>query len=123
MLRPGGKLFVTVPAYDFLWSKEDEIAGHYLRYTCKNLVSELRDAGFVPVFRTYFFSWLVMPILLLRVLPRKLGLKKFSTFQKAHSKGLAMQKLLRFEIQKIRKQKQVAFGSSVLGLFINEDKI
>ncbi len=32
-LRPDGYLFVTVPAYPFLWSVDDVHAGHYRRYT------------------------------------------------------------------------------------------
>lgn len=35
--RPGGMLFVTVPAYRFLWSEHDEINHHFRRYTPREL--------------------------------------------------------------------------------------
>lgn len=37
LLKPGGFLFVTVPAYEFLWSGEDFVSGHKRRYTRKSL--------------------------------------------------------------------------------------
>ncbi|MGH7366875.1 MAG: class I SAM-dependent methyltransferase, partial [Candidatus Rokuibacteriota bacterium] len=33
LLVPGGWLFVTVPAYAWLWSRHDELLGHRRRYT------------------------------------------------------------------------------------------
>ncbi len=33
VLRPGGRVFVTVPAYQFLWSDHDVALHHYRRYT------------------------------------------------------------------------------------------
>ncbi|MCB0332599.1 MAG: class I SAM-dependent methyltransferase, partial [Bdellovibrionales bacterium] len=36
-LRPDGKLYLTVPAYQWLWSQEDVYAQHYKRYTISQL--------------------------------------------------------------------------------------
>jgi len=38
LLVPNGKLYITVPAYNFLRSVEDNYAGHYRRYTLKEPV-------------------------------------------------------------------------------------
>lgn len=40
-LRPGGMLFLTVPAYPWLWSHEDEVAGHHRRYTAAKMRTAL----------------------------------------------------------------------------------
>jgi hypothetical protein len=45
-LKPGGKIFVNVPAMESLRSKYDEIAGHYFRYSKGLLTSQLTAAGF-----------------------------------------------------------------------------
>ena len=45
VLRPGGRLLVSVPAYNWAWSDHDEQAGHYRRYTRKRLVRCGRGRG------------------------------------------------------------------------------
>ena len=36
ILLTGGYLFITVPAYNFLWSKEDTLACHFRRLQYEN---------------------------------------------------------------------------------------
>jgi SAM-dependent methyltransferase len=45
LLRPGGKLVLTVPAHMGLWSYADEFAGHYRRYARRELTEKLARAG------------------------------------------------------------------------------
>jgi len=53
-LRPGGYLILTVPAYQFLWSKKDEKAHHRRRYSKKDLIAKLERSGFSVNKVTYF---------------------------------------------------------------------
>ena len=57
MLRPGGKLLITVPALMALWDRHDEINCHYRRYR----IADLRRAvppGVISLTRgTSFTSW------------------------------------------------------------------
>ncbi len=46
VLKPGGKLLVTVPAFMWLWSYNDEINAHQRRYTAPELRQKLEIAGF-----------------------------------------------------------------------------
>jgi hypothetical protein len=69
----GGRVYVTVPAYDWLWSGEDILAGHSRRYTVPKLRRLLEDSGYTVEFATYFFGFLPLPILFRRVLPYRLG--------------------------------------------------
>jgi len=62
--------FVTVPAFDFLWSNHDEFLGHYRRYSRTGLVNLLRDKGF-SVDRAYYLYASIFPVVyLLRKLRR-----------------------------------------------------
>jgi len=38
-LKPGGFVFVTVPAHMYLWSEMDDVVHHYRRYSKKSLLS------------------------------------------------------------------------------------
>jgi SAM-dependent methyltransferase len=46
ILRPGGVLIVTVPAFPWLWSYRDTAAGHKRRYRRSALAALLGEAGF-----------------------------------------------------------------------------
>jgi SAM-dependent methyltransferase len=53
-LRSGGHFLVTVPAFQFLWSKHDENHHHKRRYTKTEIVNVLKQAGFEIEFSSYF---------------------------------------------------------------------
>ena len=58
-LKTGGKLLLTVPAFQFLWSAHDVELHHKRRYRQPALISSLQQAGFkvhyVTYFNTFFF--------------------------------------------------------------------
>jgi SAM-dependent methyltransferase len=69
MLRSRGRLYLTVPAYQFLFSGEDRAAGHFRRYSRRSLNYALTRAGFNIEYGGYFFFFLPVPIFLFRTLP------------------------------------------------------
>lgn len=75
ILRPGGLVVVTVPAFQGLFSPDDTAAGHFRRYTRAAIAAVLRAAGFQPVRLSYFMAATVLPVLLLRTVPGWLGLR------------------------------------------------
>jgi SAM-dependent methyltransferase len=85
VLKPGGRLYIAVPAYHALWSGEDRHAGHFRRYTLEGLKRQLHAAGFESEYGTYFFQILLLPILLLRALPYRLGLERINDPGKDHA--------------------------------------
>ncbi len=93
-------LYITVPAYMFLWSSEDDYAQHHRRYTLGALVSLLRRAGFSISYASYFFLPLVLPIFLFRVLPSRLGWRENSLERnkQEHSGGGLLEKILRVSL-------------------------
>lgn len=70
-LRPGGRLVVTVPAYQWLWSGADETLGHVRRYDRRALLDLVGRHGLEPVVDTFAFSYLLPPVLLVRLLLRR----------------------------------------------------
>jgi hypothetical protein len=66
MLRPGGKLLITVPASMLLWDRHDEINRHYRRYSRTSLQKILTGAGRIitlqHLFHTLFFPKLAFAI-------------------------------------------------------------
>jgi SAM-dependent methyltransferase len=46
VLKDGGLLCLTAPAYPFLWGEDDEARGHHRRYTASELRRKLNNCGF-----------------------------------------------------------------------------
>src|ERR1051326_6914805 len=69
LLVPGGRLYLSVPAYRVLWSSEDVHAGHYRRYRLSGLRRLLVLAGFRVEYSSSLFWPLPAPIFLLPTLP------------------------------------------------------
>jgi len=77
VLEPDGFVILTVPALPLLWSQYDCDESHLLRFTKSALEIELKNAGFRVKQMGYFFVLTVIPLLLLRALPYRLGFNKF----------------------------------------------
>lgn len=67
LLKPGGRLLVTVPAYEWLWSAHDEAHHHRRRYTTARLGARARSAGLVAIRLGYFNSFLFPLVALARI--------------------------------------------------------
>ncbi|RME50275.1 MAG: class I SAM-dependent methyltransferase, partial [Caldilineae bacterium] len=69
VLKPGGHLVVTVPAFMWLWSHNDDINAHKRRYTAAELRGKLQAAGFAVQrlsYNNFFIFPLAAPLILLR---------------------------------------------------------
>lgn len=61
VLRPGGLILISVPAFEWLWSFNDDLNDHKRRYTAGDLEAKLRTVGFEPLESTYN-NFLVFPL-------------------------------------------------------------
>jgi SAM-dependent methyltransferase len=121
---PGGRIYLTVPAGRLLWSDEDEIAGHYRRYSLGGLVTRLSTAGFEVEFATGIFAPLVLPVLLLRSLPSRLRLRRASTtetYSREHGRrggllGALLNRSFARELERIGRRRRSRFGTSCLAV-------
>ena len=56
VLRPGGHLVLSVPAYSWAWTDFDVANGHHRRYTTARAAAAVERAGFVTDRVTYGFA-------------------------------------------------------------------
>ncbi len=120
-LAPGGMLYLAVPTHAALWSQEDIEAGHFRRYTMGGLRRLLEETGFEPVFASYYFAAMILPILLLRALPYRLGLTGVRKTRSAddhmlpeNAAGRALQAGLEGELKWLKNGRTVPAGASCL---------
>jgi len=65
------KIFITVPAFQSLYTTHDDFLGHYRRYTNNSLVKTIQQAGFRKLKVGYFFTSL-LPVRLLKVVKERI---------------------------------------------------
>jgi SAM-dependent methyltransferase len=123
LLAPSGKVYCTVPAARWLWSEEDDLAGHFRRYTPASLRQSFVRNGFDVEFLSPFFSWLHLPIFAFRTVPYRLGLRRSGSMgtaavQADHSLPAILRPIAetshRWELNRIRRGDTVPFGTSLL---------
>ncbi|HXH41297.1 MAG TPA: class I SAM-dependent methyltransferase [Thermoanaerobaculia bacterium] len=76
LLMEDAPLYLTVPAGQWLWSVDDEAAGHFRRYRRRTIAAALGAAGFEVLYVTCFFGLLTLPVALFRALPTRFGLRR-----------------------------------------------
>lgn len=122
LLVAGGRIMLTVPAFQSLWSENDVQLGHFRRYTLDQLSGLLARAGFKVTYASYFFSLVWAPMWVARVLPEKFGIKKDNTPSKKRNEHMAgrpltarlLRRVLSWEVNAIRKKIKIPFGTSCL---------
>jgi ubiquinone/menaquinone biosynthesis C-methylase UbiE len=82
VLEPGGRILLTTPAYQWLFSDHDRTAQHRRRYTARRLAAVARSVGLEVEHKTYMFSFLVPAAALLRRTPLR---KRFGATDEATS--------------------------------------
>jgi SAM-dependent methyltransferase len=127
ILEPSGRLFLTVPAYQFLNSSEDDLAGHFRRYTIRRLRRVLAKSNFRIEFSSYFFAPLPPLILLSRTIPTRLGIRRAEKQKTAISEhnpgglaGWVMERILELELRRLRAGRGCPFGGSCFCVAVKE---
>jgi len=117
VLRPGGTMLVTVPAYESLWGDHDDWAGHRRRYGAGQLARAVGRCGFEVNRTSYYFSFLVVPAFLVRRTPLRRLVS--STDEEVSSSALSDRVLstaARLERAALRRMDRLPFGLSILAL-------
>lgn len=63
IIRPGGVLIVSVPAYRFLWSERDVVSGHRRRYSRVEIVGVIKKRGF-RIKAVQGYQFFLLPLLI-----------------------------------------------------------
>lgn len=117
-LVPRGRLYLTMPAYSWLWSDADAEAGHFRRCTLTGWQKRVEAAGFAPLFASYFFSLLPLPLFFRRVLPSHFGhhalpQKNFARDHEPRARGFT-DRIWGAELRRLENGRAIPFGSSCL---------
>lgn len=120
LLQPAGRLYLTVPCHDWLWSQADVEAGHFRRHTQES-ICELLTEFFEIDYLSYFFRPLVLPQLLLRALPYRIGMRRNQVLSNDAEHGTdngfttrLISKLLEKEVRLIANGRSMTIGASCL---------
>ncbi len=117
-LAPGGRLYITVPAYSWLWSDDDVKAGHFRRHTLSSMSGRLVANGFKVLYSSYFFSLLPLPIFIWRSVRsffgrRTLPTQSYAGQHQPRARGFT-DRVWAAELRRISRGETIAFGSSCL---------
>ena len=116
VLTPGGRLLVSVPAYQWAWTDHDVRPGHYRRYTRKRLVARSRVPGWSSSGRPTAFTT-VFPFFVAERLKRRLTKPEPTLEKQLPPVSPTMDKVLmgltRAEARALR-HSNLPFGSSVI---------
>lgn len=115
MLRPGGRLVITVPAFELLWDHHDVINQHYRRYTAARLRRALDGQGLELLQMRYLFRGLFFPKLLVRALNAARRRKVDQHTVPAAPLNAAMCRLCVLEDRLLRRL-PLGFGTSLLAV-------
>ena len=72
VLKPGGLLYLTVPAFMFLWSLQDDVSLHRRRYTLR-LVKNVVEKGGFRIRRISYMNFFLFPL----IFALRLGMRVF----------------------------------------------
>ncbi len=120
VLRPGGVLVATVPAFMALWSPHDEAYHHCRRYRRPQLQGRLEQAGYRTERMSYSSMTLFLPVLALRKwrnrnpTPVEEATSDFSVPMPAPAEWLASA-ITRTEVA-VEKRVDLPFGVSLYGV-------
>jgi 2-polyprenyl-3-methyl-5-hydroxy-6-metoxy-1,4-benzoquinol methylase len=119
-LRPGGRLILTVPAHQSLWSPFDVASGHERRYSPAMLLRSLQRSGYNIEYLTYFMS-LLFPMMwlrrrLLNARERDMAAMLDSEFQVVPGVNQLAYEVLRQEARVIKARRRLPMGTSIAAI-------
>jgi SAM-dependent methyltransferase len=120
VVRPGGFLIVTVPAYPRLWSRHDELNQHRRRYTRRVLLERATAVGWEPRRTTHFNALLLPAAAAVRLLERtRSGDRAGSSELERTPRALnvVLEQALRSEAALLRTGRRIPAGLSLMGVF------
>jgi SAM-dependent methyltransferase len=96
-LAPGGKILITVPAHQWMWSAHDVVNHHHRRYSKATLAKAIEDAGLRPRTLSYFNSLLFPLAAGARIMGRLTGREDSDDTPPAAPLNALFEKIFRLE--------------------------
>ena len=115
LLKPGGFLIFTVPAFNFLFSSHDVYLKHYRRYSKKELNQKLADNNF-KMLNLYYWNSVLFPLIALKRLISKRNKPKSDASNLPKLLNWFLYEILIIENQLIKMNVMWPFGLSLIGV-------
>jgi len=123
-LVPGGRILLTIPAHQFLWSYFDEAAHHCRRYSAQDIREKLAQAGFQVEFVSQFmasifpFVWMFRKIrgVRARAEPNAARARATNEFKLVPFVNLVLTALLSLEARWVAHGHHLPFGTSLVAI-------
>jgi ubiquinone/menaquinone biosynthesis C-methylase UbiE len=115
-LKKEGTIFISVPAFQFLWSNHDVAVRHLRRYNSSSLIKAIKKSGLQDLRISYFISFVFPFIAIYRIITRWLKLNKKNAQTDLIRMPMFIDKTLRqtlFLESKIIRQRNLPFGLSL----------
>jgi len=114
-LKPGGTAIITVPAYQWMWGVQDEVAHHFRRYNMKSLLKLFEHTNLSVVKKSYFNTFLFLPIATVRLVSKLLKLESRESDFELNNKFINKILFTIFNIEaKLLRSLNFPFGVSIL---------
>ena len=118
LLKNDGKIIMTVPAYQSLFSKHDEELKHYRRYNIKMIKDVCKKSGFKIINYHYFYASLVFVRIITKLLNKDNKVNEWNK-DSNHILTKFMKGVLNIDYSVCKKMNKLSFG---LSLFIVLEK-
>ena len=120
LLKDDGKLVITVPAFNVLWSHVDVMAGHRCRYNVNKLRQDLAASGMRLEWHTHY-QFLLFPLVWIS---RKLQVKTNASIERSPPKVLnTVLDLINLFERKFLIKFRLPFGSTLVAFVVKNGKI
>lgn len=122
VVKPGGTIIISVPAYQRLFSYWDTMLGHFRRYNRRTLLQAIPKKTLTPVLVSYFFSFLLLPAIFIRLIKAVFRRRQQSDFGTdplpvyTHAAVSLLGGLERLWLKRFT----IPFGLSLVGVFIKK---
>lgn len=113
LLQPGGRMLLTVPAFNLLWTTHDDYNHHVTRYTKKLMIEQANQTRFIVEKQHYLFHWTFPAKLLVRLKEMLSNREPTPVSLPAKIPNAILRSLCRFE-QSTLTQLRPPFGSSLV---------
>jgi SAM-dependent methyltransferase len=117
LLRPGGRIVLTVPAFNFLWSQHDVENHHQRRYRQPDIQALADQCGLTVDYMSYFNFWLFPAVAGIRLVRKVVPYKE--AWQDMRQPNPTLNAALRFIFASERKilgRLSLPFGLSLLAV-------
>jgi 2-polyprenyl-3-methyl-5-hydroxy-6-metoxy-1,4-benzoquinol methylase len=112
LLTSSGRILITVPAFNALWTNQDVVNQHFTRYTKETLRNVAEKAGMLIEDERYWFQWAAPAKLVQRAVERLFHCRAVSPRVPPRPLNTALYLLSRWELS-LANRVSFVFGSSL----------